>query len=250
MTHMDLYSKMQYRFPLIAAVLEGRQRGVVWANSTDNPTHFFVVNNFGFCQEFFSLFDTDFFRQILEYINSTERPKLRMYAPLPHMEEFLRSTNFASKAERCQYLVLGGVPEQSIVDSRLFIRDFTVNDLCRTDFGLALTSRYWDGEEDFLRNTVAVGAFDGDIPVGIWYAACVAMGRAEMDAFVADEYRKRGLGLRMALGFIARCRERGLVPSWDCYSNNEPSMRLAKKIGCELSFSYAFYNIGSPGRNN
>ena len=50
-------------FPMIGAVLEGRAQGFILSNCNRavTPTHFFVVNKFGFCQELYYEWDNIFF---------------------------------------------------------------------------------------------------------------------------------------------------------------------------------------------
>ncbi len=237
-----IYQSQKAKFPLIASVIEGIQTGQILQNREDSPTHFFIINKFGFCQEFFSEFDEKFFEKIKQLILKQEYKKLRCYVPSERLKNFLNSIDFGQKSERIQFEYLS-TSEKIDSISGFRLEKVDKKNIKLVDFGLDLNNRYWSGEDDFINNANAVAAFDADIPAGICYSAGNGLGKAETDVFIDESYRKTGLGYALCVKFIQECIKKGTKPGWDCYLNNAGSVNLAKKLGFKESFKYDFYNI-------
>lgn len=237
-----IYEKQEINFSLIAAVVEGTQKGQILQNREINPAHFFVINKFGFCQEFFSEFDENFFEITKKLILKKEYKKLRCYSPTEKIKIFLDSLDFAQKSERIQFgHVL--IAKKINLTTEFKFEKINKNNIKLIDFGLDLSNRYWNGEQDFIDNANAIAAFDYDKPIGVCYSAGNGLNKAEIDIFIDENYRKKGLGYILGSKFIEECLKKQIIPSWDCYSNNINSINLAKKLGFEEKFKYDYYNI-------
>ena len=239
---IDIYQNQQNKYPLIASVLEGIQSGQIFKNSENNPTHFFVINKFGFCQEFHSKFDEKFFKFIKGFVLECKYQKLRCYAPSERFEEFLDTLDFAQKSERIQFK-LSSSPSTVEISKNYKLEKINKNNIKLIDFGLDLANRYWDGEQDFIYSTIGFVAIKNNEIIGCCYSAANGLGKAEIDIFVDEKYRNEGLGYYLGTALIDECLKRGLNPSWDCYSNNLSSLNLAKKLGFKKNLRYNFYNI-------
>jgi len=235
-----IYNNQELRFPLIAAIIENIQAGEIMQNN--ELTHFFIINKFGFCQEFFSEFDEKFAGDIKNFILNRKYKKLRLYAPNIEFENFLSRLESAQKSERIQF-EFDKTLNLAQVDNNFRIEKANLNNIKSFDFGLDLFNRYWNSLEDFLINAHAILAFDGDIPAGICYSAGNGLNKAEVDVFVEEKHRKIGLGYILGKKFIEECLKNNLTPGWDCYSNNQGSVNLARKLGFRDNISYNFYNI-------
>jgi hypothetical protein len=86
----------------------------------------------------------------------------------------------------------------------------------------------------FLEHSLGVCVLDGDTVAGACSAVFTGAGEAEISIHTAEAYRRRGLGCIAAAAFIEACAERGLRPVWGCWPENEPSVRLAGKLGFAL----------------
>lgn len=62
-------------------------------------------------------------------------------------------------------------------------------------------------------------------------SALVGAGQAEIDVSTHDGYRQRGLAAATCAAFITHCLNIGLAPTWECWLDNTPSLRLAEKLG-------------------
>lgn len=227
---------------MIASILEGAQEGVILQNSDTYPTHFFIINKFGFCQDFYSDFDTEFFEYIKNYINERNYKKLRCYAPSAELEQFLNNTDYVSKSERIQFKLVS-LPDNFTINSEYKIKKINSDNIKLIDFGLDLPNRYWAGEDNFIKNALGYVVLLNKQPVGCCYSAANGFNKAEIDIFVDENHRNQNLGYALGITFIIECQEKGLSPSWDCYSNNLGSVNLAKKLGFKEFSRYDFYNI-------
>ena len=227
---------------MIASILEDIQEGQIFKNSDNNPTHFFVINKFGFCQDFYSVFDEQFFETIKKLICERKYKKLRYYSPTEKMEEYITSLNFAQRSERIKF-DFSSKPNEIKISDEYKIERITMTNLKSIDFGLDFANRYWNNEQDFIDNAIGVAVFNNNKAFGCCYSAANGINKAEIDIYVDDNYRNKGLGNALGNAFIKECINRNLSPSWDCYSNNLGSVNLAKKLGFKESFKYNFYNI-------
>ena len=237
---VSFYNNQKIKFPMIASVIEGNQAGQIFQNPSG--THFFVINKFGFCQEFYSEFDDDFFKNTLISLIKHPPQKLRLYAPLGKMEKFLIDYPKASQAKRIQFKYNGKLLNLPPSD-KVSVIPVTIEDIKNEDFGLDLNKRYWKDEKDFAEHSMAVVALCNGSYAGICYSAGNGDSRAEIDVFVKEEYRGLGIGKRLVNAFSVRCRENKVVPNWDCYANNQASVNLAKSCGFLEDLHYEFYNI-------
>lgn len=238
----DIYEKQKNKFPLISSIIEKKQEGEFLKNSDDNPTHFFIINKFGFCQEFYSKFDENFFNIIKNFVLERKYQKLRCYAPSERFEEFLNTLDFAQKSERIQF-ELSSSPSTVDISEDYKLEKINKNNIKSIDFGLNLANRYWTGEHDFIDNAMGFVILKPNKTIGCCYSAANGLNKSEIDIIIDEKYRKKGLGYSLGVAFIKECLNRGLTPSWDCYSNNISSVNLAKKLGFKESLKYNFYNI-------
>lgn len=239
---IEIYQKQKNKFPLISSVIDGIQDGQILKNSEINPTHFFVINKFGFCQEFYSEFDENFFEKLKQYVVQRKYQKLRCYAPSEKFEKFINTLDFAQKSERIQFKFLSIPPKKDIKDDYR-LEKINVENIKSIDFGLNLANRYWKNVQDFVDNAIGFVVFKDSHPIGCCYSAANGLNKAEIDIFVDEKHRKEGLGYALGVKFINECLNKGLKPSWDCYSNNLSSLNLAKKLGFIENLKYNFYNI-------
>lgn len=241
---IQLFSADELWFPLILSVIEQNQEGRIWVNNSDYPTHAFVVNKFGFCQEAFEEYDDEFFENVIRpFIESKDRMKLRMYHPGKQMKQYLSALPCAVGATRVHMIhtdteiISGNIPVYTI-------REVKREDALRDDFGLDLVSRYYEDVEDFMRQAKALGAYtdDGEM-VGIVYSAGEALGVCEKDIYVKVMFRGQGIGKKLTECFIEKCRQDHKRVSEDIYGNNDASVALAKATGAQMVGEYEYFNI-------
>lgn len=239
-----LFSVDRLWFPLIVNVIEQNQTGKIFVNDNNNPTHAFVVNKFGFCQEAYEEYDNAFFTDVIRpYIESKNRMKLRMYNPGKYMQKYLSTLPYASKSTRVHMQhIFENIEKEEMSDYE--IREMTKEDVLKEDLGLDLASRYYEDVDDFIKNAKAMAAYskDGET-LGIVYSAAGALGVCEKDILVKPQFRGIGIAKRLTRAFMKKCNECNELVSEDIYENNYSSIALAKATGAEFIAKYDYYNI-------
>ena len=69
-----------------------------------------------------------------------------------------------------------------------------------------------------------------NVTVSLCYAATISDNQAEIDVATHKEYKGQNLATIVTGEFIKNCHKSGINPSWDCFEENTPSLRLAKKL--------------------
>ena len=104
---------------------------------------------------------------------------------------------------------------------------------------------FWGGYDRFLSGSFGFCALAGETLAAVAYAAGVGGGEANIDVFTAESFRRRGLAARVCAAFVAHCRARGMVATWDCDSDNAASARLASALGFREGLPFS--QLSTPG---
>jgi GNAT superfamily N-acetyltransferase len=253
---LPLYREAGACFPLILAVLEGSQRGQVFADRRDAPRAAFVVNNFGFAL----LLDPEgggtldpALAGLLREGDALRPSYLLWYAPPARWRRGLDALAPAParRRERVRMKFVGAGADSSgegeSCPPGFELRRMDDELLPRADkFGLHLGSRFWSSDAQFIEHGMGVCLVkDGEI-ASLCYAAAVAGGLAEVDVVTDERFRGGGLATFAARRFVEECRVRGLTPAWDCFTYNAGSLKLAEKIGFVRGDEYLFYSFNVP----
>lgn len=241
----EYYLREKRFYPLVAAVLDQSQDGVVFANHPLFPSTFFVEHKFGFSQ-IYGVVDSRFYQGLRKYLFIDQAfipQKIRSYAPSHH--DFFHG--FAEISERCQFRLAD--------DSKLMLEpyqiDISVEDVTKENaeevdqvFKLDLFNRFWGSKEAFLKHGIAKALTHQGKFASICYASAVADGVAEIDVATIPEYRRHGYGRIVCSAFIRRCLDSRIILNWDCFTNNIGSMRLAESLGfAKYGEPYTFFTL-------
>ncbi len=250
---IPLYREAGGMFPLILAVLEGRQRGQVFADAELDTA--FVVNRFGFCRLFErggrGSADGDVLA-VLKEPGPLSSSYLLWYDPPMRWQSRLEALGGnVRRRERLRYDFDRDravyVNEAERVPEAFELRPMDTQLLSRTEkFGLALDSRFWSSAEDFLANGLGVTLVREGEVASLCYAAAIGGGLAEVDVVTDEAFRGAGLGGIVARRFVRDCLDRGFTPAWDCFTYNARSMKLAEKLGFVPLNTYNFYTFNIP----
>jgi RimJ/RimL family protein N-acetyltransferase len=250
---IPLYREAGGMFPIILAVLEGRQRGQAFADAALASA--FVVNSFGFCRLLEASpnpADDDALRRLLTEPGPIRPSYLLWYDPPARWRPWLEGReNAVRKRERLRYDFDRGRADYLSEIARLpegfALKPMDAELLPRTEkFGLALDSRFWPSAEAFLADGLGVAVVRDGAVASLCYAAAVAGGFAEADVVTDEAFRGAGLGTLAAQQFVRDCLARGITPAWDCFTYNQGSMRLAERLGFVPRTTYDFYTFNIP----
>ncbi|WP_076998632.1 GNAT family N-acetyltransferase [Variovorax sp. KK3] len=246
-----LYRRHGSYFPLIGAVLDGTQAGVVYADRAENPTQFYVEHAFGFAQVFGT--SVPAFEESLHRYWLVEKAfacaKVRLYTP--HCPAFLQSGEHDGLRSWRQHFQWGAPSAADDLAEAAGAATKGV-ELVSADAGhvdsieqaFHVVGRFWRTPDDFAMHAHAVLALVDGQPAALCYAAAVADGKAEIDVVTLPDYRHLGLGRSVVRAFNRRCFASALVPLWDCFTNNDASMALCRSTGfVALGEPYPFFTI-------
>ena len=87
---------------------------------------------------------------------------------------------------------------------------------------------------------------DGELASACDSAFC-AGGKAEMGVETREPFRRQGLARQVATAFIQESLRRELEPAWECWWENEPSRKLAERLGFQWLEDYPVLLIDLAG---
>jgi GNAT superfamily N-acetyltransferase len=245
-----LYSTNAVFFPLIAAVLQDKQDGVIYVDNDTKPSQIYTEHSFGFAQIFGN--PNTRFEQELEHYLLTDKSfspdKIRLYTP--YLPQFITLPQYESLRSYRQRFILDieCFKTQCLANNRMaqhikfYAVDSTNTSTLCNEFGI--NSRFWRNTSDFALKSNAIIVSYNEEPASICYAAAEADKHLEIDVLTIPEYRNLGLAKLAVAQFIHRCLELSLSPLWDCFTNNIGSMMLCKSLGfTALREPYPFFTI-------
>jgi RimJ/RimL family protein N-acetyltransferase len=242
---LPLYRSSGLCFPLISAVIQRQQRGQIFADQKKNPRSSVVINNFGFMC-LLGVENYPAFNQLFA-TNDTIKPSyLLWYAPPHNWQEKLDAAG-ARRRERIRYKFKGEPNQPITIPTGFEMRKLDRELIPKTSkFNLDLDSRFWSSIQDVEENGLGFCLLkDGEL-VSICYAAAISDGLAEVDVITDEAYRGQGLGSLVSRQFIRECLLRGITPTWDCFSYNTNSQRLAERLGFSELVRYPFFSFNIP----
>jgi GNAT superfamily N-acetyltransferase len=238
-------------FPLIRAVLDRTQAGVVWTGTQAARNCAFVVSRAGYAQWLGTTEDHGFNARMASALSdgNAELPGgIQWYAPPAHWRAWLSRQQGVQERDRVRWRLEAPSPETAPMPSGLRLHPLTAENLSSAArLGLQIADRYWPSANAALAHGMGVCIVDAqDRVVACAYASCVANGSAEMDIAVDPSQRARRLGQIAGLAFMRACRTKGIRPSLDCFASNEPAMRLAVRLGFTPARRYVMASFGLP----
>ncbi len=96
----------------------------------------------------------------------------------------------------------------------------------------------WPTPATFLAHAWGYGVLWGQALVAWCTAEEVSPGRCGVGIWTAEAHRRRGLATAAAAAFARRCAREGRTALWDAWAANEPSRRVAERLGWALQHAY------------
>jgi hypothetical protein len=245
-----LYSQNESYFPLIAAVINRSQDGVIFVDRQADPQCVYVEHAFGFAQVVgkpSAAFEASLQRYLLEH-REFRCPKVRLYTP--YCPSFLAGTDGDAWRSWRQHFRLGAdylIPSNwtsALADVRVVEVSQDASLITDIDSAFGLVHRFWRTTADFVRRANAVLVLVNSRPGALCYAAANEGEHAEIDIVTLPQFRQFGLARLAVSRFNQLCVEQNIVPLWDCFTNNHASMALCRTSGfVPLGEPYCFFTI-------
>ncbi len=105
----------------------------------------------------------------------------------------------------------------------------------------------WPSVEHFLARGFGMCVLRGEEIVSRCTAEYLSPGKCGIGILTEEAWQGKGLAKLAAQAFIEASAARGLVPHWDAWTNNRPSVVVAEKVGFTRLADYqAFFGLYHP----
>lgn len=109
--------------------------------------------------------------------------------------------------------------------------------------GSVVPTQFWNGALEFLAEGIGFFVVEDGEPAALGFSSYLDETHLEIGVETAPQYRGRGYAQATCARMIHHCLEIGLVPVWSCRTENEPSYRLAQKLGLEPVLQLPYYEL-------
>jgi len=244
---LEVKNQLNSSFPIIQAVIVGVQQGQIFRNTS---TNYWVLHKAGFSEVFLNDDDgTELIDFIIE--NKNLPTYFHIYNPPEKLVDVFQARLEIFNVRERNRVQLRYKEQQMKIDSpHLLDGQFTLSQVSDDNFdllaifNLGLSYKFWNGKEDFVRNSLGVFIKDKhNNPVSLCYAASVADHVAEIDVLTTENYRGKGFAKLVVSFFISNCSEKSIIPNWDCFKENQNSLKTALAAGFFKNLEYRFLSI-------
>jgi RimJ/RimL family protein N-acetyltransferase len=251
------------------AVLEGQTPGDVYADSAQHPHTFYVVHPYGMSLVYGAAGNEAFNRSLYDYV--TNRTGDRRFSEwlqgdpaegwAPLMDSMLAEHNSRLDAEGNP----PGVPDKRRIDRQTRV-NFTFNrkvyqlakeqwfrhdaeivrmtgELFSAQTGAVIPRFFWRDEEHFLTEGAGYTLLREGENASTAFAAYRTADQLEIGIESAAGHRGQHFAFSVCAALIDYCLGHGLEPVWGCRLENEPSYRLAQKLGFQPSLTIPYYRL-------
>ncbi|MFD7159840.1 GNAT family N-acetyltransferase [Kribbella sp. NPDC059898] len=105
----------------------------------------------------------------------------------------------------------------------------------------------WRSVREFRRTGFGFVTHDAETVVCWCTAESVSDRKCGIGIETVAPYRDRGFATQTAARFLEQCAERGLVPFWDAWRANLPSVAVANKLGLQEAETYSVHVCETTG---
>jgi RimJ/RimL family protein N-acetyltransferase len=247
----------------VPSILQGNTRGVIFVDNVDNPQEALIWDHL------MALFlagearDPDFSAGLRDWMAQVPMPQAQKYGmdaltvtstpaiwgqTLPRLLTTYRLTRdtrhcYAHNRSPVRYAT---IPEDYVlqpVTPELLSRD----DLLGRGWLEGWISSYWPTLDRYFDTGIGYVALHEDRAVAsLCISVFVSEKTYEFGTATHEGHRNRGLSTAVGSSCINTCLARGFTPVWHCWSDNLPSIAVARKIGFELERTYTVAKIWVP----
>lgn len=247
------------------SVIEKKVNGSVYVDNVKEPKTFYIVHPYGMSLLFGENDNREFNAAFHDYaLNiSKKREKHEWMQAFPgswdatlknlfrerlvksdensktnHIVEFNTRLNFKFNADK--YLNL----KRSKSGSDLKIIR-TNKEIFEEMKGSVVPFYFWENADDFYKNGIGFSAFYEDKLVSTAYSAFIHDNFLELGIETVEGYRGKGIAWFTCAALIDFCLENNFEPIWACRLENTGSVKLAQKLGFEISARIPYYRLSN-----
>lgn len=97
---------------------------------------------------------------------------------------------------------------------------------------------FWSSREDFKKKGFGYAAVDGKEIIGVCYSSFVTKDTHAIGIETVPNFQNKGVGTYLGSLIVEDICHNGLITYWDCSLDNEPSKKLAERLGFNLVHRY------------
>jgi RimJ/RimL family protein N-acetyltransferase len=250
----SLFDGLPYGPSIPNSVIAGIGHGRVFANDPVRPTAALVYNN-GACTLAGAADDLVFAEKVCQRLLEYHGSDYFILYAFPEAWEAVLDSNLGSTVKkrrrldfdfnRSRFARIEGWENSLAAGYELRRIDENLMQRIR-EVANPYSRSYWKSAADFEQHGIGFCTVHQDAIVSMCYTAFAWHGHHDIDILTADGHRRLGLGTVVACAFIDLCLKHDLVPNWDCWSNNRPSVVLAEKLGFEARVEVSTYHGVRP----
>jgi hypothetical protein len=247
-----------YCIPL-NGVVDGQHEGRIFVDNALSPSAVYVWTPWGYHYFAGASSEVSFIESMREMLTDTLQPQSASVGepdilltlmpgvkkapagdilPTSEVIKIYRSTFAFNEAK---FLVIGDWKDRflkglSIVRIDENLVSYLVDDICAT----------WRSVEEFFERGFGFCLLENDNILSTCYSAFVARNNVEIAVSTEKDYRRRGYAAITGAVMIEHCLENDLLPHWECFWDNEPSIALANRLGFEKTADVPIYYWEGP----
>lgn len=235
-----LLTERTAHLPLLKSVLSGDLGGRVFVDDRVQPHSALIINRLNWIYFVGAETCVSFRREVMAVLQEEKR-KNYIWFGIPDVWQSLISNTIASDVQAYPRLWFHFSDEKYHHDvpvSPLKGSPIDEDAFEKIEAKYHPNGGFWDRRSDFFRKGFGYCVKDGEKIVSMILSASVTETEAEIDIATDPGYRRKGLAELLAKTFIQTCLRKGLMPKWDCYWKNTPSIVLAEKLGFVQAGNY------------
>jgi len=97
---------------------------------------------------------------------------------------------------------------------------------------------FWSSIDEFKQKGFGYATVEGKHITGVCYASFVTKDTHAIGIETNGHHRNKGVGTHLASQLVEELQRNGFTPYWDCSLDNEPSKKLAERLGFKLIHRY------------
>jgi len=251
---LNLVETLDAHYPMLKSTILDKKEGTVYVDDPENPEAAAVLSQDGWFYLLGESQDETFYDQLLDLVVHTVTEK-----QIP-VSWFGMSEGWKKVLEETADLEIQDYPrvrytfdearfqankalQPALEDSRYEERPLTSDLVPEVFANRKRLYAYWKDEKTFERCGFGRLLIDGENSsriVAQVLTAAVEEEEIEVDVYTMRPYRLMGMAHYLSVQFIEDCLKREKVPKWDCSVHNEPSNRLAQRLGFVPVREYPF----------
>ncbi len=247
------------------SVIERHVTGKIYADNINNPETFYVIHPYGITLLFGASNNVTFNKWLKAYAMNTEEHRhcFEWMQTWPGDWDIVLSDLFGDQlirySDNSNHVTEGIIELNTRVNfkfnEKLYSQrrrkqsgnEVSIEETNQSHFelmsGSVIPMKFWDSAADFLRMGKGYTLLHHGKIASTAYSAFVHDEMLEIGIETMNEYRGLGYAEMVCSRLIDYCMEKNLTPVWSCRFENTASLKLAQKLGFEISGLFPFYRL-------